>query len=150
MYCHLPGSRRRESSVWGGFQPLFPPAVAPQAALKFSCRGDRVTRDGPVGLRVRAAKSGARIVQLDGPVAVGGLPACGSWSMRQPPSRLGVHEAFHAGMPGPYTRREACPCGGFIFETARAATHSARVDHRRPPALVCEGWDGGIGCQGLG
>ena len=29
----------------GGFQARFPPAVAPQAALKFSYRSDRVTRD---------------------------------------------------------------------------------------------------------
>ena len=30
---------------------------SPQAALKFSCRSDSVTRDGPVALRVRAAQS---------------------------------------------------------------------------------------------
>ena len=31
---------------------------SPHAALKFYCRSDRVTRDGPVALRVRLAKSG--------------------------------------------------------------------------------------------
>ena len=38
----------------------------PQAALKRSYRGDRVTRDWPVALRVRAAKSGTRIVLWTG------------------------------------------------------------------------------------
>ena len=40
--------------VLGGFQGPFPPVVGPQAALKCSYRSDRVTRDWPVALRVRA------------------------------------------------------------------------------------------------
>ena len=48
-----------------GFQAPVPSRRGPQAALNLSYRSDRVTRDGPVALRLRAAKSGTRIV-LDG------------------------------------------------------------------------------------
>ena len=45
-----------ESRFGADFSPLSS-YRSPQAALKFSYRGDRVTRDGPLALRVPAAKN---------------------------------------------------------------------------------------------
>ena len=49
-----------KSIVFGPNSAPFSSCRGPQAALKCSCRSDRVTRDGPAALRVRAAQSGAR------------------------------------------------------------------------------------------
>ena len=55
-----------ENRFRADFSPLFS-CRSPQAALNLSYRSNSVSRLCPVALRVRAAKSGARIV-LDGPV----------------------------------------------------------------------------------
>ena len=45
----------------GGFKASFPPAVAAQAALKFSSCSDKVARDGPMVLRVVARRPGRKL-----------------------------------------------------------------------------------------
>ena len=51
---------RKDRVLGTAVQPAFSSCRSPQAALKCLCRGDRVARDGPVGLRVRAAQTETR------------------------------------------------------------------------------------------
>ena len=79
-----------ESRFGADFSPLSS-YRSPQAALKFSYRGDRVTRDGPLALRVPAAKNKTCFFALDGPLparALGTTCACAVPTrppMRRPP-----------------------------------------------------------------
>ena len=71
----------RRSACEGRFGRISGPLSSccrPQAALKLSYRSDRMTRNQPVALRVRAAKSGTRVWAArrrdDGVVAQAVLP----------------------------------------------------------------------------
>ena len=55
-------------SVLGWISGPLSSSRSPQAALEFSYRSERVTRDRPVALRVRAAKSGRADFDVDGPL----------------------------------------------------------------------------------
>ena len=57
--------RAYENPFWTNVRPLSS-CRGPQAALNRSCRSDSVTRDWPVGLRVRAAAAETRKMALAG------------------------------------------------------------------------------------
>ena len=60
-------SGRPARVVLGRMLAPFPPGMASPTALKCPYHRDRVTRDRTLALRVRAAKSGTRLLLLDGP-----------------------------------------------------------------------------------